>query len=85
MFWGLWLLPFGWLVFKSGVLPKVFGVLLMLGCLGYAANVFGKLLIPGYAGMAVSNYATAPASLGEIGICLWLLVVGVRTRVRTTI
>ncbi|MEV5118452.1 DUF4386 domain-containing protein [Stenotrophomonas indicatrix] len=85
LFWGLWLLPFGWLVFKSGVLPKVFGVLLMLGCLGYAANVFGELLVPGYAVMAFSNYATAPASLGEIGICLWLLVVGVRARVRATI
>ncbi|MEO6365091.1 MAG: DUF4386 domain-containing protein [Luteimonas sp.] len=34
IFWGLWLLPFGYLVFKSGVLPRVLGILLMLGCFG---------------------------------------------------
>ena len=30
LFWGLWLFPFGWLVFHSGFLPKILGVLLML-------------------------------------------------------
>jgi hypothetical protein len=80
LFWGLWLLPFGYLVSKSGMLPKVFGVLLMLGCVGYAANVFGELLVPGYSTTVFSDYATVPASLGEIGICLWLLVVGARPR-----
>jgi hypothetical protein len=84
LFWGLWLLPFGWLVFKSRRLPRIFGVLLMLGCVGYAANVFGELLVPGYQTMALSDYATAPASLGEIGICLWLLVMGIGPRAATT-
>ncbi|MET1024578.1 MAG: DUF4386 domain-containing protein [Pseudoxanthomonas sp.] len=80
LFWGLWLLPFGWLVHRSGLLPRVFGVLLMLGCAGYLCNVFGELLVPGYGASLFSDYATAPASLGEIGICLWLLVVGARPR-----
>lgn len=78
LFWGLWLLPFGYLVFKSGFLPKLLGILLMLGCLGYMVNVFGELLVPHYSNSFVSNYAGLPAAFGEIGTCLWLLLVGAR-------
>lgn len=78
LFWGLWLLPFGYLVLKSRALPRVLGGLLMLGGVGYAVDVFGELLVPGYTHTRVSDYATLPASIGEIGICLWLLVVGMR-------
>lgn len=78
MFWGLWLLPFGYLVVKSGAIPRVLGVLLMLGGAGYLLNVFGTLLLPGYGDTLLSDYATRPASLGEIGSCLWLLVFGAR-------
>ncbi|MGC4071609.1 MAG: DUF4386 domain-containing protein [Nibricoccus sp.] len=78
VFWGLWLFPFGWLVFKSGFLPKILGLFLMLGCFGYLVEVFGRLLVPGYAESAVARFAVKPASIGEIGTCLWLLIVGVR-------
>jgi len=78
LFWGLWLLPFGYLVLKSGFLPKLLGLLLMLGCLGYMVNVFGELLVPHYADTLISNYAGMPAAFGEIGTCLWLLLVGAR-------
>ena len=78
LFWGLWLLPFGYLVLKSGFLPKLLGLLLMLGCVGYMVNVFGELLVPHYADTWVSNYAGIPAAIGEIGTCLWLLLVGAR-------
>ncbi len=77
-FWGLWLLPFGYLVFKSGFLPRLFGILLMLGCLGYMVNVFGELLVPRYSETSISNYAGLPAAIGEIGTCLWLLLIGAR-------
>jgi hypothetical protein len=80
VFWGLWLAPLGWLVFRSGFLPRVLGVLLVLGCLGYLVDVLGTLLLPSYPSSAMAGYVTLPASLGEIGICLWLLLVGVRAR-----
>lgn len=80
IFWGLWLFPFGYLVYKSGFLPKIFGILLMLGCLGYLINFLGKSLIANYSEIGISTYISLPASLGEIGICLWLLIVGVRTK-----
>lgn len=78
IFWGLWLLPFGYLVFKSGFLPRILGILLMLGCFGYLIDFLGTVLLHGYAEFLIARYATLPASLGEIGICLWLLVRGVK-------
>jgi len=77
IFWGLWLLPFGWLVYRSGFLPKILGIFLMLGCFGYVFDFIGTLGIPGYNDTAVGKYITKPATIGEIGICLWLLIVGV--------
>lgn len=84
LFWGLWLLPFGYLVVKSGFLPKLLGLFLMLGFLGYMINVFGELLVPNYAQTPVSDYAGLPAAIGEIGTCLWLLLVGAREPDRST-
>jgi hypothetical protein len=52
----------------------------MLGCLGYMVNVFGELLVHGYPQMSAATYASLPASFGEIGTCLWLLLVGARVR-----
>ena len=83
LFWGLWLLPFGWLVLRSGRLPRVLGLLLLLGGVGYVVQVVGGL-VPGFANSALSNYATMPAALGEIGSCLWLLLFGARVGVVRT-
>ena len=80
VFWGLWLLPFGYLVFRSGILPRIFGVLLMLGCGGYLMTAFGSLLFPGYVDTILPTIAGIPSGLGEIGICLWLLIMGAQER-----
>ena len=78
IFWGLWLFPFGYLVFKSRILPRALGILLMLGCFGYLINFIGRVLFPGYAESGIAGYVRLPASVGEIGMCLWLLVMGAR-------
>lgn len=79
IFSGFWLFPFGYLVYKSGFLPKFFGVLLMLGCFGYLINFLGYTLIPeDYSKIGIGSYIRLPASIGEIGICLWLLVMGAK-------
>lgn len=80
IFSGLWLFPFGYLVYKSNFLPKVFGILLMLGCFGYLINFFGRILISNYGELGISSYISMPASFGEIGICLWLLIVGAKEK-----
>jgi Domain of unknown function (DUF4386) len=78
IFWGLWLLPLGWLLFKSRLIPRIFGLLLMAGCFGYLIAFFGRLLVPDFALLPVARYVSLPASFGEIGTCLWLLTMGVR-------
>ncbi len=78
IFSGLWLFPFGYLVFKSNFLPRFFGILLMLGSFGYLFNFFGHTLISNYSELGIGSYMSLPASLGEIGICLWLLFIGVK-------
>jgi len=80
VFSGLWLFPLGYLVFYSEMLPKFLGILLILGCFGYLVNFFGRLLLPDYSQLGIARYISLPASLGEIGTCLWLLLVGVKEK-----
>lgn len=75
--WGLWLLPFGLLVFRSGFIPRILGALLIIGCFAYLVVSVTSLLFPTYA-QTVSPLKLLAA--GEILIILWLLIVGVRTR-----
>lgn len=76
IFWGLWLLPFGYLVYKSGFLPKILGIFLMLGCFGYLIEFFAYFLLPIYHGSIVQTIVGIPSAIGEIGTCFWLLIMG---------
>ena len=78
LFWGLWLFPLGFLIWRSRRLPRLLGAFLMLGCVGYLVNVFGTTLFAGYPGSPLAGLATRPGAIGEIGTCLWLLVMGAR-------
>lgn len=72
IFWGLWLFPMGYLVFKSGYIPKMIGVLLIIGCFGYLADSFAFFLFPNF-GMTISQFTF----IGELVLPLWLLIKGV--------
>jgi len=78
IFWGLWLFPFGVLVRRSGFLPRVLGVWLIINGFAYLAVSFTGLLLPQYEN-AVFNSAF-PAMLGEIAIMLWLLIRGAKVQ-----
>ncbi|WP_118976803.1 DUF4386 domain-containing protein [Taibaiella koreensis] len=80
IFWGLWLLPLGLLIYRSGMLPKVLAVLLLLGGLGYIIRVLGDTVVPHFGRYSFSSYITLPATAGEMGTCLWLLIFGVRRK-----
>jgi hypothetical protein len=75
IFWGLWLFPYGYLVFKSGFLPRFIGALLMIGCFGYLIPSFVVLIWPNLE--ASIGLLPALASTGELLLPLWLLIVGV--------
>jgi len=74
---GPWLFPFGVLVFKSGFLPRILGVLLIAACFSYMADSFTSLLLPSYQGL-VGRIANIPLTLGEPAIILWLLIRGAK-------
>jgi hypothetical protein len=74
--WGLWLLPFGILVFRSGFIPRILGVFLVIGCFGWLGISVTSLLFPAYA--RIANQFTVLA-IGEILIILWLVIMGART------
>jgi hypothetical protein len=80
VFWGLWLIPFGWLTWKSGFLPKFLGLLLMLSSVGYLLDSFGKLLVTGGGAVAVIVPACmVVATVAELAMVGWLLVFGIKT------
>jgi len=76
---GSWLLPLGYLVYKSGLFPKLIGILLMVASVGYLVDLFAQFLLPNYAGI-VEAVVLTPASLGELVFILWLLVKGAKTQ-----
>jgi hypothetical protein len=81
MFFGLWLLPLGYLVFTSGYLPKFLGVLLVVACFGYLTDLYTAFLAPDL-GRGVVGFLIALARAGELPLMLWLLVRGVRIPTR---
>lgn len=76
IFWGLWLIPFGLLVYKSRFLPRLLGVWLIVACFGYLALSVTGILFPQYEEKAFA--LTQPAMIGELAMMLWLLIVGAR-------
>jgi hypothetical protein len=76
MFFGCECLVLGYLIRRSGYLPKILGVLSQLAGLCYLTNSFALLLAPTFANMIVPAILI-PAFIGELSLCLWLLVKGV--------
>jgi len=80
MFWGLWLLPLGYLVYQSGFIPRIFGILLIIAGTAYMFDSFTAILFPG-----IRAYVNKPALLlmavGEISITLWLLIKGTKNNI----
>jgi hypothetical protein len=77
MFWGLWLLPFGLLICKSRFIPRILGILLLLGGTGYIVEWITFVLFPIYK-PTVSHYTVVLGSIGEITVMLWFLIKGVK-------
>ena len=80
VFWGLWLFPFGLLVYRSGFMPKLLDVLLMSGCVGYLINFTGQTLFENYSKIGIGKYMGMLPAVAEIGTCFWLLFFGLKTK-----
>jgi len=78
IFWGLWLLPFGWLVYRSRFLPRLLGIWLMLECFAWLAFSFTGILLPGQEDK-IFTYGQ-PLMLAEVATMLWLVIMGARDK-----
>lgn len=76
-FFGIHCFLLGYLLYKSGLFPNILGVLLVLAAFGYLLESFGFIFFP----ELKSTFATIvgfSAGVGEVALCLWLLIKGVR-------
>ena len=79
IFWGLWLFPLGYLIYKSGYFPRILGILVMLGGFGYLLDSFTQFLLPNYANYeSIFFPVVIILSFGEILFMLWVVLKGAK-------
>jgi hypothetical protein len=76
IFFGFTCLVNGYLIFRSGYLPKFIGILMQLAGLSYLTACFAVLFAPKFADL-ITPAILIPPLIGESSFCLWLLVKGV--------
>ncbi|MFT3703156.1 MAG: DUF4386 domain-containing protein [Agriterribacter sp.] len=76
IFFGFECLIDGYLIFKSQFLPRILGVLIFIAGVCYLINSFALILAPSFAN-AIFPIVLAPTFIGELSMCLWLLIKGV--------
>lgn len=76
IFFALWLVPLGILVYKSGFFPKVLGILLVIGGFGLLLEVLIHFLLPGCA--TVNAVLLIPQTIAEFAFLLWALIKGIK-------
>jgi hypothetical protein len=82
IFWGLWLFPLGMLVIRSGFIPRLLGVLMMMAGAAYLASSSTSLVLPRYAD--VVGQLAMVLYFGELPFVFWLLIRGMRLRPSVT-
>lgn len=75
LFFGAWLFPLGYLVYRSRFLPRLLGVLLLLDGVAVLVWFLQALLLPAHHGISRPGLVVSFAA--EFGLMLWLLVRGV--------
>lgn len=78
LLFGIHCLILGYLVVKSGYIPKILGVLMAAGAMTYLIGSYTRFLFPGYVKAVSPIYVVA--LVAEVSLCLWLLVKGVNVR-----
>jgi hypothetical protein len=74
LFFGLWLIPMGWCVLRSGAMPRALGWILIGGGAGYVVSPLLACLVP-QAG-PVADLLTVPATVGELWMVGYLIFGG---------
>jgi hypothetical protein len=77
VFFGLWLVPLGYLAYTSGLFAKWLGAVLIVGGVCYLVDLLAAFLIPDV-GPGIHTFIVIPSAIAEISMVLYLLVVGVK-------
>ena len=77
IFFGLWLVPLGYLAYKSGWFPRALGVTLIVGGACYLIDMLAAFLLPDI-GKAIHGYVNIASAIAEIWMVGYLLVIGVK-------
>ncbi|HTA88685.1 MAG TPA: DUF4386 domain-containing protein [Polyangiaceae bacterium] len=77
VFFGLWLVPLGYLAYKSELFPKWLGSVLIVGGVCYLVDLFAAFLVPGF-GEQIHAFVVIPSAIAEISMVLYLLIMGVQ-------
>lgn len=77
-YWGLWLLPLGVLTYRSGFLPRILGVFLIVAGGAYLISTVIFFFFPAFYRPFFMMVTTPAAALGEVGFTGWLLIKGAR-------
>jgi len=83
IFFGLWLVPLGYLAYKSGLFPKALGVVLIVGGVCYLVDMLAAFLVPDL-GTQIHAFLAIPPTIAEIWMLGYLLVKGVNVPARDT-
>lgn len=81
LFYGVWLFPLGVLAIKSRLLPKIFGILLILDGISLMISFVQIWFFPGYEKWTYPLYPIM--FIAEFGLGLWLAIMGVNDRTST--
>jgi hypothetical protein len=78
IFFGLWLMPLGYLAYRSRMFPKALGVALNVAGVCYLVDMLVLFLAPDF-GRQVNAFLVVPPTIGEMWMALYLLAKGVRS------
>ena len=76
LFYGAWLFPLGYLVFKSNFIPRILGILLMVHCAFWLMTFLQYFLFPSFEAIIYISYPLG--FVAEFGLSLWLMIKGVK-------
>ncbi len=83
IFFGLWLVPLGYLAYKSGMFPKALGVVLIVGGVCYLVDMLALFLVPDF-GAKIHGFLAIPPTIAEVWMVVYLLVKGVKAPAQGT-
>jgi hypothetical protein len=82
IFFGLWLIPLGYLAYRSGLFPRTLGAVLIVGGVSYLLDMVLAFTVPELS-RQIHGVLAIPPAIAEIGMVGFLLWIGLRPSPRT--